>query len=258
MCYDKFSGGGGAPQNNLLKGFLLNRIHFFNNIIISNNAKNTKGFTLAETLLTLGIIGIVAAMTLPAVVGKWQKTVHVNQMKHTYSVIANAFQMSMQEHGNPKEWDWGADNSKSNLTRVVETYLLPYLSLDTKNTKQPGQYNHYYAARLKNGTTLLFSLDGFRTSTGNFSVNTLYIIVSAKGNVRSITHESRDYSREDFILNFSKGNAKLTFFGLGHTREGMKNTSIYACNKNIAKNKRLQCGALIFYDNWEIKDDYPW
>ena len=29
-----------------------------------------KGFTLAEVLITLGIIGIVAAMTLPAVVKK--------------------------------------------------------------------------------------------------------------------------------------------------------------------------------------------
>lgn len=195
-------------------------------------------------------------MTLPVLIGKWQKTVHVNQMKHTYSVIANAFQMSMQEHGNPKEWDWGVDGSKSNVTRVVETYLLPYLSLDTKNTKQPISS---YAARLKNGTTLLFSLDGFRTPTGNLSITTLYIIVSPKGNVRSITNESRDYSREDFILMFNNYNTNLTFFNWGgNTREGMKNSSKYACNKNIAKNYRLNCGALIFYDNWEIKDDYPW
>ena len=58
-------------------------------------------------------------MTLPAVVGKWQKTVHINQMKHTYSVIANAFQMSMQDNGNPKEWYWGTDGSKENLTILI-------------------------------------------------------------------------------------------------------------------------------------------
>lgn len=198
-------------------------------------------------------------MTLPVLVGKWQKTVHVNQMKHTYSVIANAFQMSMQEHGNPKEWDWGADSSKSNVTRVVETYLLPYLSLDTKNTKQPGQSIRNYAARLKNGTTLLFVLDGDTAPTGNFVVSTLYIIVSPKGNVQPLVHKSRDYSREDFILMFNNYSTNLRFFSWGgNTREGMKNTSKYACNKNIAKNYRLNCGALIFYDNWEIKDDYPW
>lgn len=32
-----------------------------------------KGFTLAEVLITLGIIGVVAAMTLPALIQKQQK-----------------------------------------------------------------------------------------------------------------------------------------------------------------------------------------
>ena len=42
------------------------------------------GFTLAEVLITLGIIGIVAAMTLPALVGKYKDKVLVTQVKkHT-------------------------------------------------------------------------------------------------------------------------------------------------------------------------------
>lgn len=201
-------------------------------------------------------------MTLPAVVGKWQKTVHINQMKHTYSVIANAFQMSMQDNGNPKEWDWGTDQSRANLERVVETYLIPYLNLDTKNTKTPGQYDSYYAARLKNGTTLLFILDGCTNpnTCDPISITSLYIIVSPKGNVLPMSDKSRDYSREDFILRFNRFSTKLAFFagGGGSTREELKNNSLYACNKNIPKNMRFNCGALIFYDNWEIKDDYPW
>ena len=31
------------------------------------------GFTLAEVLVTLGIIGIVAALTIPALIGNYQK-----------------------------------------------------------------------------------------------------------------------------------------------------------------------------------------
>ena len=31
------------------------------------------GFTLAEVLITLGIIGIVAALTIPALIGNYQK-----------------------------------------------------------------------------------------------------------------------------------------------------------------------------------------
>lgn len=36
-----------------------------------------KGFTLAEVLITLGIIGVVAAMTIPTLVSKSQQRQHV-------------------------------------------------------------------------------------------------------------------------------------------------------------------------------------
>lgn len=157
-------------------------------------------------------------MTLPAVVGKWQKTVHINQMKHTYSVIANAFQMSMQDNGNPKEWYWGTDGSKENLTRVVETYLIPYLNLDTKNTEQSDQWNQFYIARLKNGTTLGFVLDGCTDpkTCNPILIDTLYIVVSTKGKVSGMFAEDRDYSREDFILDLI-GPTKHCIFSFGVT-----------------------------------------
>lgn len=41
-------------------------------------SKSLKGFTLAEVLITLGVIGIVAAMTFPSIVAKYQKVVTVN------------------------------------------------------------------------------------------------------------------------------------------------------------------------------------
>ena len=37
------------------------------------------GFTLAEVLITLGIIGVVAAMTLPALVGNYKKAQTISQ-----------------------------------------------------------------------------------------------------------------------------------------------------------------------------------
>ena len=43
-----------------------------------------KAFTMAEVLITLGIIGIVAAMTLPALVAKYQKNVTSNRLKKKY------------------------------------------------------------------------------------------------------------------------------------------------------------------------------
>lgn len=40
-----------------------------------------KAFTMPEVLITLGIIGIVAAITLPALIGKYQKIQTINQLK---------------------------------------------------------------------------------------------------------------------------------------------------------------------------------
>lgn len=47
------------------------------------------GFTLAEVLITLGIIGIVAAMTLPTLVGNYRKKELEVRLKKAYSVINN-------------------------------------------------------------------------------------------------------------------------------------------------------------------------
>ena len=40
---------------------------------MSHHYINKKGFTLAEVLITLGIIGVIAALTMPAVVGNYKK-----------------------------------------------------------------------------------------------------------------------------------------------------------------------------------------
>lgn len=57
-----------------------------------------QGFTLAEVLITLGIIGVIAAMTLPALINQTQGKELETGFKKAYSVIQAAFnQMSYDE-----------------------------------------------------------------------------------------------------------------------------------------------------------------
>ena len=49
-----------------------------------------KAFTLAEVLITLGIIGVVAAMTLPTLVNNTEKKELDAQLTKSYSVLQNA------------------------------------------------------------------------------------------------------------------------------------------------------------------------
>ncbi len=56
-----------------------------------NGNRNQKGFTLAEVLITLGIIGVVAAMTIPTLVTNYQKNMYLNRFKKSYAMVLNGF-----------------------------------------------------------------------------------------------------------------------------------------------------------------------
>ena len=70
-----------------------------------------KGFTLAEVLITLGIIGIVAAMTLPALTANYRKQVLVTRMQKFYTVFNQAIKMSELANGELDTWDMMGDES---------------------------------------------------------------------------------------------------------------------------------------------------
>lgn len=87
------------------------------------------GFTLAEVLITLGIIGVVAAMTMPSLIVKYQKQVAVEQYKKIYSILKNVESRAVLEYGDSIYWDY------LDIDNFVNTYYVPYLNVITNNTK---------------------------------------------------------------------------------------------------------------------------
>lgn len=61
--------------------------------------KIQKAFTLAEVLITLGVVGVVAALTLPTLIAKYDEMVMINKIKRSYSELANAIEMRKAEMG---------------------------------------------------------------------------------------------------------------------------------------------------------------
>lgn len=111
------------------------------------------GFTLAEVLITLGIIGIVAAVTIPALVSGYKKKVFVTKMKY---------------------WDFPKDYAREDL--FVQKYFEPYMHILESGYEETG-VNYYI--KLKNGVTLSWQLDG---DTQNGGLPTaLYILASTNG-----------------------------------------------------------------------------
>ena len=66
--------------------------------------KKTYGFTLAEVLITLGIIGVVASLTMPALIQNSKKTETSARLKKFYSLMEQAIIMSELANGNSLDW----------------------------------------------------------------------------------------------------------------------------------------------------------
>ena len=96
-------------------------------------------FTLAEVLITLAIIGVVAALTIPSLVQRYQERQYVTHLKKSYAVLQNAFQMAIAEHGTLDQWGLsktvtGQDEEGNNIldytaTNMIFSYLEPYLKI---------------------------------------------------------------------------------------------------------------------------------
>ena len=54
------------------------------------NSKNKKGFTLAEVLITLSILGVVAAISIPNLIRSYEKTLTVTKLKMAYANLEKA------------------------------------------------------------------------------------------------------------------------------------------------------------------------
>ena len=84
-------------------------------------------FTLAEVLITLGVIGIVAAMTLPNLLYSMKEKRMVTQLQQAYSILNNAVRMTTVENGPLNTW---ADDSRE----FFEAELSKHLKIFQKNT----------------------------------------------------------------------------------------------------------------------------
>jgi prepilin-type N-terminal cleavage/methylation domain-containing protein len=117
-------------------------------------------FTLAEVLITLGIIGIIAALTMPTLIANYKEKEAVARLKKAYSVLSSAFSLAQQElDTTPDNWDLIAGNSPQGAENLLNA-LAPYLNI-VKNcaTSEPGCFAIGY--KRLNGTN--YSPDMSRT-----------------------------------------------------------------------------------------------
>lgn len=77
------------------------------------------GFTLAEVLITLSIIGVVAALTIPSVTRKFEKQQYIAQYKETFSILSQAAKTLQADNGGSLNGLW------TSYSGMYDTFL-PY------------------------------------------------------------------------------------------------------------------------------------
>jgi len=112
---------------------------------------NTKrfGFTLAEVLITLGVIGVVAAMTIPTLISNYQKHVIESNLKETYSILQ---QVMRSNEGNDNAFDPEVLDGTDSLEKWFNSYMKPYLKFSHLCINKSGCWHKGVTKTLGGGT----------------------------------------------------------------------------------------------------------
>ena len=251
-------------------------------------------FTLAEVLLTLGIIGVVAAITIPNLIAAHQKKAAVTGIIAAQSILNQAVKMYAQDTDEEGSNEFDTTLSTKDF---AEKYFKPYLKVAQVCTKMSDGcwktanfYGYYDLSGKKQTETVPYSLVlnngmilGFNKIDGT---NLISILVDING------RGGRNVLGKDIFVFYTYNNANLCDYGfekwknvkngiypggfdncgaphVAYSREELMAPSkvLRSCNKlgshsGDGQGKRTgpgtACAAVIYKDGWKISSDYPW
>lgn len=220
------------------------------------HAASLSAFTLAEVLITLGIIGVVAALTIPTLIQKHNNHVVETRLKHFYSTFNQAIVMAEATYGDRKDWfeEVGGFNEDGvpNKLLWMQKYFFPYMNIlryekDGFNTGAiDGHVPIYY---LPNGSAF--------TSINGGYINRDWVFWVGDPGKCKIKNSTRNFGICAFHFFYSPNtNSRYANKGLepwfdGNSEEELLNS----CKNNIY---RYGCTALIQINGWKIPKNYPY
>ena len=247
--------------------------------------ERANAFTLAEVLITLGIIGVVAAVTMPTLITKYQKKQTVTQLKKAYAELSQALQIAQKDLGMMEDWDFA--NFPTSADRVQYFYdnvLKPNLKI--VKYCAPSSNDCWADVNYKlTGDEARHTFNGLggRNSFITASGYSVYYWLHADGTGGWFFVDLNGAKRPNIL---GKDIFVFQIFSTKNTRVGLHPNGLYyqdsennmvpttrdavisgnyptgpadgSCSKTGIGSQGYYCAALIMLDGWEIKDDYPW
>ncbi len=235
--------------------------------LCSRSQRRLSAFTLAEVLITLSIIGVVAALTIPAIVRNYQKQQTVVQLKKVYSALANTTNLAIADNGPVTEWEIGEDSAGQAAVDFANRYLIPYLKV-SKNcgieTTDACIFNYSYLnsntqSSLNQAWARFYLNDGaiIGVKVRNNSAKYVVLYVDINGR-RKPNKLGKDIFELDYYIYsgyVTPRDGRFMPNCWDWSRQSILSDSPGTCNK---QREGSCCAGLIMKDGWQMKDDYPW
>lgn len=234
-------------------------------------------FTLAEVLITLGVIGVVATMTFPTLMQNYKKHVVETRLAKFYTTINQAIQMSETVNGDKRYWDTlgggfetdengDPDYTKPQALAWFEKYLKPYLKYSKIDVFNNNNINGFVLVYFEDGSLLRFS-----GASWNFYPNPKNLNYATDDEGITVLDKSNsgiEFFTFDFIPNCTKDSCKYhqnkgvepytnKWDGTIYDQNGLKTHSAFGCMQEMPTNARVYCAKLIQLNGWKIPKDYP-
>jgi prepilin-type N-terminal cleavage/methylation domain-containing protein len=231
-----------------------------------------RAFTLAEVLITLGIIGVVAAITIPTLVQNHRNMVVEKRLQKFYSNINQAILQSEVEYGDKKLWyqdtnsvlvdkDGNYVKGSSTVEKWWNLYIGPYVkttSIKYNNQGLPVFYFPDGTALLANQTAAMRDWIFFVTdpdkclnrygSKSNAAGKCAFMFIYMPGT-------STTKNKPVWKYHVEKGFEPYKHSWDGTEKDLYDSKSDYGCNST---QKNAFCTAAIQYNNWKIPKNYPY
>lgn len=251
---------------------------------LENNEKscrnNKVAFTLAEVLITLGIIGVVAAMTLPTLIANYQKRQTVVQLKKVYSVLNQALQKSIAENGTNLAVEYvpadpNVGGSAYGAGDPGAKYLIPHLEVADKFLKANNKIK--YSIKIANGTAesqfswTLANISPYRYVLKDGTIITFvnFLEYSPMNNSLFILADLNGFKgpnrigRDVFVFTLSKAKPQMIgTMGDKYSVEQLLSKGEACPAKDVVSGYQgyagWGCSSIIMKDGWKIEKHYPW
>lgn len=221
-----------------------------------NHKKN--GFTLAEVLITLGVIGVVAAFTLPAVVANYQKKAATAKLKKVYSTISQILEKE-QVIESLDSWDNSEDVLKKYfIPNFTDAKLYPAISSNgSKVMCNPSSKPYVWRNNVgistpfrDKKTAAIKLVDGTCIGLNPSPSRDVFIDINGTDNPPNM-------AGKDLFFFMVNSDARLVPYGYNWQYDQVNGGRNDGCGKQVSRSG-YACAAKIIMDNWEMKKDYPW